>query len=136
MRIRTYKELMSLSSFEERFDYLQLNGVVGHPTFGYERYLNQRFYTSTQWKKVRRDVIARDYGLDLGVDGYEIHDRVIIHHMNPMAPSDLHEITDDVLNPDFLITTCHQTHNAIHYGDSGHLRPTYVARKPGDTKLW
>lgn len=136
MYIRTYSELAELSSFEERFEYLKLNGVVGHPTFGFERYLNQRFYTSQQWKQTRRTVIARDLGMDLGVEGFEIHDRVIIHHMNPMLPEDLYEIDDVVLNPDFLITTTHTTHNAIHYGDESSLRTRMVDRKPGDTKLW
>ena len=136
MRIRTYSELVRLETFEERFDYLKLAGSVGRPTFGFDRYLNQRFYTSREWKSVRQEVIARDLGLDLAVEGYEIFDRVIIHHMNPMDVDNIKSYDEDILDPQYLITTCHETHNAIHYGDRNHLRKKLADRLPGDTKLW
>lgn len=134
--IRTYSELSRLETFEDRFDYLKLGGTVGRPTFGYDRYLNQRFYKSSEWKQICNHVIARDLGLDLGVDGYDIHDRIIVHHMNPMVADDLINFNDSVIDPEFLITTCHQTHNAIHYGDSSLLPALPIERVPGDTKLW
>lgn len=136
MKIRTYSELRRLETFEERYDYLRLRGAVGRSTFGHDRYLNQRFYTSREWKHIRNEVIARDEGLDLGVDGYEIYDRIIIHHMNPMAPDHIIHGDDDILNPAYLITTTHTTHNAIHYGDRTLLRQPLVERRRGDTKLW
>lgn len=134
--MRSITELRRLDTFEERYRYLALRGNVGEATFGYERHVNQAFYTSTQWKQIRNHVIARDMGCDLGVDGYEIYGRIYIHHMNPMTPEDLHDFNDDVLNPDYLITTTHQTHNAIHYGDEQQLAKPFVERTPGDTKLW
>lgn len=134
--IRTYSELRRLRTFEERFDYLKLHAGVGEKTFGFERYLNQRFYTSTEWRNVRDQVIVRDEGLDLGIDGYEIYDRILIHHMNPMRSEDLIHGNLDVLNPEFLITTTHRTHNAIHYGDKSLLPSALVDRRPGDTRLW
>lgn len=136
MKIRSYSELRRLETFEDRFDYLRLYGKVGYPTFGFERYLNQKFYTSREWKSVRHEVIARDLGLDLAVDDHEIFDKVIIHHMNPMIPEDLLDFDHDVLNPEFLITTSHNTHNAIHFGDRSLLRQPLVERQLGDTKLW
>lgn len=136
MRIRTYSELRRIESFEERYDYLQLRGEVGRSTFGFERYMNQRFYTSREWKHIRNQVIARDEGLDLGIEGYEIYDRIIIHHMNPMTPDNLKHGDEDILNPEFLVTTTHRTHNAIHYGDRSLLPQLYVERHRGDTKLW
>lgn len=134
--IRTYSELSRISSFEERFDYLKLNGSVGRPTFGFDRYLNQRFYTSKEWRDIRHFVIARDLGLDLGVEGFEIHSKILIHHMNPIVPEDIVHKNDDILDPDFLITTCHATHNAIHYGDRSLLPQPLVERTRGDTRLW
>lgn len=134
--IRTYSELKRIPTFEERFDYLQLNGSVGRSTFGFERYLNQQFYTSRQWRQTREKVIARDNGLDLGVDGYEIFDRIIIHHINPMTIEDIENGSPDILEPEFLITTTHRTHNAIHYGDNTLLPKPLIERRPGDTKLW
>lgn len=116
--------------------YLSLKGRVGESTFGFDRYINQKFYTSTQWRQVRDHVIARDLGMDLACDGYEIHDKVIIHHMNPMTADDIIHGDSDILDPEFLITTTHLTHNAIHYGDPSLLRPQFVERVPGDTKLW
>lgn len=134
--IRTYSELQGLSSFAERYRYLVLRGQVGAPTFGSERYLNQRFYTSREWKQIRSHVIARDLGCDLGIEGYEIHDRIYIHHMNPMTVEDITHGNDSILDPELLISTTHQTHNAIHYGDEKLLPRSFVDRKPGDTKLW
>lgn len=136
MITRSYSELRSLETFLERYEYLRLKGRVADPTFGIDRWMNQDFYRSTEWKQVRQYVIARDLGRDLGVEGYDIHDRVIIHHMNPMVPHDIIHSADYILDPEFLITTTHNTHNAIHYGDRSLLRMEPVDRRPGDTKLW
>lgn len=136
MRIRTYSELIQIESFEERYEYLALRGNVGEPTFGYDRWLNQDFYRSAEWKHIRNYVIARDFGRDLGVEGYDIHDRVIVHHMNPMQQMDLIHGNGDIVDLEYLITTSHKTHNAIHYGDANLLPKQYVPRRPGDTKLW
>lgn len=136
MKIRSYSELRQFDSLEDRFEYLRLDGSVGKVTFGHERYLNQRFYTSVQWKRVRNEVIARDLGLNLGVKGNEIFNKIIIHHMNPMAAEDIHGDDDSILNPEYLICTNHQTHNAIHYGDSSLLVLPIPERRPGDTTLW
>lgn len=136
MRMRSFTELRRLETFEDRFLYLSLNGVVGNPTFGYDRYLNQRFYKSREWSDIRHEVIVRDNGCDLAMDGYEIHSRIYIHHMNPMQVDDLVRQNDDVLNPEYLISTTHRTHNAIHYGDANLLAKTYTERRPGDTALW
>lgn len=136
MRVRSFQELRRLPTFEERYRYLQLRGEVGLATFGFERYLNQAFYRSRQWKLVRDEVISRDEGCDLGTPGYEIFDRVIIHHMNPMSAENIERGDEAILNPDFLITTTHRTHNAIHYGDEKLLVQPLVERRPGDTKLW
>lgn len=134
--IRTYSELIELATFEERYRYLALNGVVGGATFGFDRYMNQQFYRSTQWRQLRDWVGIRDHGCDLGVEGHEIHERLYIHHMNPMRATDLVEANDGILDPEFLITTTHRTHNAIHYGDEGLLAQPFVERTPGDTRLW
>lgn len=136
MRIRSYSELRRLDTFEERYDYLQLRGEVGKSTFGFDRYMNQRFYTSREWKQIRNQVIARDEGMDLGVDGYEIYDRIVIHHMNPMTVNDIAHGEDSILDPRYLITTTHRTHNAIHYGDRSLLPQPLVERHRGDTRLW
>lgn len=136
MRVRSYSELVRLETFEERYEYLRLDGVVGRSTFGFDRYMNQQFYTSREWRDVRQEVIARDLGNDLAIDGYEIHARIVIHHMNPMVPADIIGGEGDILDPEFLITTTHQTHNAIHYGDASLLPRQVVERRPGDTKLW
>lgn len=135
-RLRTYSELRRIESFEDRFRYLALHGRVGEPTFGWDRWINQGFYTSTQWRQVRLEVIARDLGCDLGVPGYEIHDKILIHHMNPMSAGDIVGGDESILDPEFLITTTHRTHNAIHYGDERQLPRSFVERLPGDTKLW
>lgn len=134
--IRTYLELRRLETFEERYKYLALRGVVGNSTFGFERYLNQRFYTSKQWRDLRHHIIVRDNGCDLGIDGYEIHERVIIHHMNPMTVEQVIDGDIDILDPNLLITTTHKTHNAIHFGDEKLLPRRLAPREPGDTKLW
>lgn len=136
MRIRTYSELIQRETFEERYDYLKLWGSVGAATFGYDRYLNQRFYTSKEWRDIRHHVIVRDNGCDLAVEGYEIFDKIIIHHMNPMQVDDLVHGNDDILNPEYLISTTHRTHNAIHFSDERLLFKKPVVRHPGDTKLW
>lgn len=135
-KIRTYSELSQIETFEERFKYLALRGGVGQETFGFDRYINQMFYSSAEWKSIRQKVILRDNGCDLGVDGYEIHDRVYVHHMNPMEPDDVFEGNLSILDPEFLITTTHTTHNAIHYGDERQLPRKYVERRRGDTNLW
>lgn len=134
--IRTYTELSRLHTFEDRFKYLALRGGVGNSTFGFERYVNQQFYASSEWKRARELVIIRDNGCDLGIDGHEIHDRLYVHHMNPMDPDDIFEGNRSVLDPEFLITTKHQTHNAIHYGDERLLPKPFVERRRGDTRLW
>jgi len=136
MRVRSYSELRRLSTFEDRYKYLRLSGEVGASTFGFERWLNQDFYRSYEWKQVRQLVIARDVGMDLGMEGYEIYDRIIIHHMNPMTVDDIEFADDKILDPEFLITTTHRTHNAIHYGDERHLLQPLVERRRGDTRLW
>lgn len=134
--IRTYSELRRLTDFEDRYKYLALHGFVGRSTFGFDRYINQQFYTSTQWRQIRHHVIARDLGCDLGVEGYEIHDRIYIHHMNPMTVDDIVHGEDSILDPEFLISTTHRTHNAIHYGDERLLPRPITERRSGDTKLW
>ena len=133
---RSYHELMHISDFEERFEYLALRGGVGHSTFGHDRWMNQNFYQSREWKQMRQFVIARDNGMDLGVDGYEIHAKITVHHIVPMTAEDIEYGNPMMLDPDNLITTTHDTHNAIHYGDSTLLRLPPVERTPGDTKLW
>lgn len=136
MRIRTYSELRRLDTLEDRFKYLSLRGEVGDITFGFDRYINQRFYTSREWRNIRHHIIARDNGCDLGVEDYEIHDRVYIHHMNPMTVSDIVDGHPSILDPEFLISVTLLTHNGIHYGDESSLPKKLVERKPGDTKLW
>lgn len=135
-KIRTYSELLRLSTFEQRFSYLALRGGVGDSTFGFDRYVNQQFYRSRQWRQIREHVIVRDLGCDLGVDGYQIHDRLTIHHMNPMQVEEIFDGDPSILDPEFLITTTHRTHNAIHYGDEKLLPKPLVERRRGDTKLW
>lgn len=135
-RIKTYSELINISTFEERYEYLRLNGSVGASTFGFDRYINQQFYRSSQWKSIRNHVIARDLGLDLAMDGYEIYDKIIIHHMNPMTADDIEHGDSSILDPEFLICTTHKTHNAIHYGDKKLLALPFVERNINDTKLW
>lgn len=133
---RTITELQQIPTFDARFRYLSLSGQVGEKTFGFDRWINQAFYRSRQWKDIRTHVIARDLGCDLGVEGYEIHDRIIIHHMNPMVATDIVHGDEDILDPEFLVTTSHKTHNAIHYGDERLLARPLTARRQGDTRLW
>lgn len=135
-RLRSYSELRRCSTFEERFAYLSLKGEVGEATFGFDRWINQQFYRSRQWKQAREYVIVRDNGCDLGIPGYDIHSDLLVHHMNPVTAEDLIRGDEWVLDPEFLITTTHRTHNAIHYGDASLLREAPVQRRPGDTKLW
>ncbi len=135
-RIKTYSELSRLETFEERFDYLSLAGTVGEATFRFDRWVNQQFYTSRQWKQVRYEVISRDNGCDLGVPGYEIGIYLLIHHMNPITIDDIYNGEDYILNPEFLITTTRKTHNAIHYGGEIKTPRVVLQREPGDTQLW
>lgn len=136
LRVRSYSEMIQYSTFLERYEYLKLRSSVGEATFGFDRYINQNFYRSTEWRQIRDLVIARDAGLDLGIPGQEIFDRVIIHHMNPMRLEDIDQGDPDILDPEYLITVSHDTHNAIHFGDATKLRKEYEERRPGDTRLW
>ncbi len=136
MKTRRYQELRRLTTFEERYDYLELYGVVGKQTFGFDRWVNQRFYTSPEWNGVRQRVILRDDGCDLGVIGYELATNLLVHHMNPLTPDDLKNREEWILDPDFLITTSKRTHNAIHYGDRSLLPQPVIDRVAGDTRLW
>jgi hypothetical protein len=135
-KIRTYSELRKLETLDERFDYLSLKGSVGESTFGFDRWMNQQFYRSREWKHVRSLVIYRDNGCDLGIPGFEIHFNLLVHHMNPVSGSDITDDASWILNPEYLITTSKQTHNAIHYGDASLLPRLPVRREPGDTALW
>ncbi len=134
--IRTFTELSNLQTFEDRFRYLQLNGTVGKETFGFDRFINQEFYRSTEWKAVRDLVVLRDNGCDLGAEGREIYGRIYIHHMNPVNPKDIQTKSEFLLNPEYLITTTHATHNAIHYGDETLLLKVPVERSRNDTCPW
>ena len=136
MTIRRYSELHRLETFEQRFDYLQLKGKVGRQTFGFDRWLNQRFYTSRDWIQARNFVIFRDSGCDLGIPGYEIHSGLLVHHMNPLTKEDIQHGEEWIVDPEFLITTSLNTHNAIHFGDKSLLPQGPVERKAGDTRLW
>ena len=136
MKIRRYSELAQFKTFKERYDYLKLSGAVGVDTFGFDRYLNQIFYNSPEWKKIRDLVIIRDNGCDLGVEGFDIHGKIYIHHMNPISKEDVLERNDILLNPDYLVTTTMQTHNAIHYGDENQLLLMPQERTAHDTCPW
>ena len=136
MSIKTYSELILLPTFEERFKYLQLNGRVGDDTFGFDRYINQKFYRSAEWKRIRDYIIIRDNGCDLAVDGYEIHGRILIHHINPITISDIKFSTEYLMNPDYLICVTHNTHNAIHYGDEKPIITGPIVRTKNDTCPW
>lgn len=135
-RIRSYSRLKELQTIKERFDYLKLSGVVGKQTWGWDRHFNQKFYYSTEWKRIRDFVIVRDEGCDLGIPGFEIHSKILIHHMNPIWIDDLTSGNPDILNPEYLITTSDRTHQAIHYGDESLLPQVPILREKGDTKLW
>lgn len=136
MRLRTYSDLRKLTTFDERFEYLSMPGEVGQATFGFDRWLNQRFYRSREWRQVRDFVVVRDEACDLGISGHEIHAQLLVHHMNPVTSEALIEGEAWVLDPEYLITTTHRTHNAIHYGDLSLLPSAPVERRPGDTNLW
>lgn len=133
--IRCYSELKRIKTFEERFEYLKLGGGVGKATFGFDRYLNQVFYNSREWKDARRNVIIRDNGCDLGIAGREL-DKIIIHHMNTITIEQIEDRDPVIFDPEFLICVSHNTHNAIHYSDSSILLKDLKERKKGDTKLW
>lgn len=133
---RSYAELSRLSSFEERFEYLKLLGTVGESTFGFDRYLNQQFYLSPEWRAIRDRVIARDLGCDLGVEGFEVHGRILIHHINPITVDDIVNRNPKVFDPENLILTSHNTHNAIHYGDDDLLIRAPIERSKYDTCPW
>lgn len=135
--IKTYSELSKLKTFEERFEYLKIDGRVGEDTFGFDRIFNQKFYQSKEWKMVRGEVILRDNGCDLGVNGYDILGKIVIHHINPIGLEDIEECSDILMNPEYLISCSHETHNAIHYGDEKIFRgKVLVERKPNDTIPW
>ena len=134
--IRTYSELIEIPTYKDRFEYLKLDGVVGKATFGSKRYLNQKFYTSYEWKRIRDVVITRDLGRDLAMDGYDIEGRIQIHHMNPMMIQDVVMHSDDILNPEYLITTSYSTHKAIHYGNEDMLVLPPLKREANDTCPW
>lgn len=136
MIIKSYSELKRLQTFEERYNYLRLKGRVGEDTFGFDRVFNQMFYSSKEWKSVRDKVIIRDNGCDLGVEGYDIYGKIIVHHMNPISLDDIRENTEFLMNPEFLICTTHNTHNAIHYGDASLIPKPPVERSRFDTCPW
>lgn len=135
-KIKSYSELITLPTFEERFKYLELDGAVGAETFGFDRYLNQVFYRSAEWKRVRREVILRDNGCDLGIEDRPIFSRVHIHHINPISIDDIKSKEDWILNPEFLISTSKRTHDAIHFSDESILFTEPIVRSPNDTVPW
>ena len=134
--MKTYSELSKLKTFKERFEYLKLDGLIGEETFGWDRYLNQVFYKSPEWRSTRDKIIVRDNGRDLGVEGYDIFGKIIIHHMNPMSLGDIANRNPDIFNPEYLICVSHETHNAIHYGDANQLSLGPIERTVNDTCPW
>lgn len=132
----SYHEMAKRDTFLGRFRYLVLGGELGVATFGFDRYLNQSFYASREWKEARDLAIIRDQGCDLGVPGHEIHDSILVHHMNPITVKDLTYFNEAILDPDFLICVSRRTHNAIHFGDESQLPEPMIERRPGDTTLW
>lgn len=134
--IRTYSKIKRFQTFGARYDYLRLGGLVGDPTFGYDRWINQMLYTSTRWRAVRDKIIIRDDGCDLGIEGREIHDKIIVHHMNPITMEDIENDNPIIYDPEFLICTSVNTHNAIHFGDESLLLRLPAERRPGDTCPW
>ena len=136
MSIRTYSELITITTFEERFEYLQLKGSVGKDTFGYDRYLNQVLYRSPEWKRLRNQIIIRDAGCDLACDGYDVYGKVLIHHLNPITVEDVLARSRKVFDPDNLVCVSHNTHNAIHYGDVDLLVTGPIIRTKNDTCPW
>lgn len=135
-KIRSYRELRRLLTFEERFDYLKLKGNVGEATFGFDRYMNQMLYRSSEWKRTRYIIIKRDQACDLGIVGYEIEFQILIHHMNPLTIEDIESGSQDIFDPEFLICTTYNTHRAIHFGDESLLPKSPIVRRPNDTTLW
>lgn len=136
MTIRIYSEMIQLKTFEERYQYLQLNGVVGKETFGFDRYLNQMLYKSDEWKRCRRDVIIRDNGCDLGCEGFDIYGKILIHHLEPITVQDIYNRNPKVFDLENLISTTLVTHNTIHYGDESLLIRAPIIRRKNDTCLW
>ena len=136
MSIKTHSELIALPTFEERYEYLRLNGRVGKDTFGFDRYLNQNFYRSAEWRHIRDRVIVRDNGCDLAIDDRIIYGKILIHHMNPITDKDLFNLSDILLDPEYLICVSHNTHNAIHYGDGERLVKDPIIRTKNDTCPW
>lgn len=137
MTMKKYNELIQFETFEDRFEYLKMQGDVGQETFGFDRYLNQKFYKSEEWKKVRNDVIVRDKGNDLGIKDREIKENIIVHHINPITPDDIKNKEPWILDPENLICVSLDTHNALHYGDVSLLPSTDITiRKPNDTSPW
>ena len=134
--IKTYSELIRLPTFEERFEYLKLKSFVGKETFGYDRYINQQFYKSPRWIRLREEIILRDQGLDLACEGFEIYGRIIIHHMNPISLDDILSDTEYLMNPEYLISVSNNTHQAIHYGDIDIVPVLPKERTPNDTCPW
>lgn len=134
--MRTYSELITFNTFEDRFNYLNLKGIVGEETFGFDRWLNQRFYNSKEWQSIRDYVIVRDQGCDLAMEGYDIGGKVYVHHMNPIDKKDLVRISDILIDPEYLVCVSHNTHNAIHYGDISLIVTTPIERRPNDTCPW
>lgn len=134
--IRTYSNLVQFDTFKDRFNYLSLKGVPAEETFGFDRYLNQQFYQSREWKKIREEVILRDLGCDLAMYGFDIVGKIIVHHMNPIAIRDLYNLTDILLNPEYMVCVSQLTHNAIHYGDESLLYSEPITRKQNDTCPW
>lgn len=136
MAMRTYSKLIQLPTLDERFEYLSLRGGVGDSTFGYDRWLNQSFYKSTEWRQVRDFVIVRDGGNDMGLPDFPLRGAPQIHHMNPLSPEDIEHASDNLLDPEYLISVSHRTHNAIHFGDRSSLPRVSAERTAGDTRLW
>lgn len=136
MSIKTYSELITIPTFKERYEYLRLGGRVGEDTFGFDRYLNQMFYKSKEWRAVRDHVIVRDNACDLGMEGHEIHGKILIHHMNPITADDILNRSAYLLDPEYLICTIKNTHDAIHYGDGSLLIIAPTERSKNDTCPW
>lgn len=134
--MKTYSKLITLPTFEERFNYLLINDRVGEDTFGFNRYLNQEFYHSRQWRDFRRDMIVRDNGCEMALEPYTIQSIIILHHLEPIEANDILELTSKLMDPDNVVCVSHRLHNSIHYGDLSVLEPIFHIRRPGDTKLW
>lgn len=135
MKIKSYDELIQLKTYDERLSYLMLNGKIGDNTFGFDRFINQKFYSSYEWKRIRNFIIERDNGCNMGLKDYPIFDKILIHHMNPLTQNDIINSTDFLLNPNYLICVDLYTHNIIHYGFE-YKKQIAIERRPGDTKLW